>query len=67
MICSYSASTFPAWIKLLLTRCMWAADGTPDTFRIRIWWEDAAREHDVYDNGVDQEIGGGSIVVHTGR
>jgi len=46
---------------------MWAADGTPDTFRIRIWWEDAAREHDVYDNGVDQEIGGGSIVVHTGR
>jgi len=46
---------------------LWAGDGSPDTFRIRIWWEDAAGEHDVYDNGVDQTIGGGSIVVHTGK
>ncbi|MDH4135846.1 MAG: hypothetical protein OEW09_03885 [Anaerolineae bacterium] len=45
---------------------LWAGDGSPDTFRIKIWWEDAdAVEHDVYDNGFSQEIGGGSIVVHT--
>jgi hypothetical protein len=30
---------------------MWAGDGSPDTVRIKIWWEDAAREHFVYDNG----------------
>jgi len=45
---------------------LWAGDGSPDTFRIRIWWEDAdAVEQDVYDNGTDQPIGGGNIVVHT--
>ena len=43
---------------------LWAGDGSPDTFRIRIWWEDAAGEHDVYDNGTAQAIGGGSVVVH---
>jgi PKD repeat protein len=46
---------------------LWASDGTPDTFRIRIWWEDATGQHDVYDNGVSQAIGGGNIVVHTGK
>ena len=46
---------------------LWVGDGSPDTFRIRIWWEDAAGEHDVYDNGVAQVIGGGNIVVHTGK
>jgi PKD repeat protein len=46
---------------------LWAGDGSPDTFRIRIWWEDAAGEHDVYDNGVNQAIGAGNIVVHTGK
>jgi hypothetical protein len=46
---------------------LWASDGSPDTFRIRIWWEDDAGEHDVYDNGVDQAIGGGNIVVHTSK
>ena len=46
---------------------LWAGDGSPDTFRIRIWWEDATGEHDVYDNGTDQPIGAGSIVVHTGK
>jgi hypothetical protein len=46
---------------------LWASDGSPDTFRIRIWWEDAVGEHDVYDNGVDQTIGAGNIVVHTGK
>ena len=44
---------------------LWAGD-EPDTFRIRIWEEDeiSGIETDVYDNGFDQEIGGGSIVVH---
>jgi predicted outer membrane repeat protein len=44
---------------------IWAGDGTPDTFRIRIWWEADGVENDVYDNGFDQPIGGGSIVIHT--
>ena len=44
---------------------LWAGDGSPDTFRIRIWWEDGSGEHDVYDNGADQAIGGGSVVVHS--
>jgi len=44
---------------------LWAGDGSPDTFRIKIWWEDAAGEHDVYDNGAAQAIGAGNIVVHT--
>jgi len=43
---------------------LWATDGSPDTFRIRIWGEDSAGEHVTYDNGVAQPIGGGSIVVH---
>jgi hypothetical protein len=46
---------------------LWAGDGPPDTFRIRIWWEDAAGEHDVYDNGTAQPIGAGNIVVHTSK
>jgi hypothetical protein len=41
---------------------LWAGDGSPDTFRIKIW--DAGTEAVVYDNGTDQPIGGGSIVVH---
>jgi hypothetical protein len=46
---------------------IWAGDGEPDTFRIRIWSEFEGVETDVYDNGFDQQIGGGSIVVHTGK
>jgi hypothetical protein len=46
---------------------LWAEDGSPDSFRIRIWWEDAAGEHDVYDNSTAQAIGGGNIVVHAGK
>ena len=43
---------------------IWAHD-SPDTFRIRIWWEDAGgNETDVYDNGPQQEIGAGQIKVH---
>jgi hypothetical protein len=45
---------------------VWAGDDSPDTFRIRIWCEDAGGvETDVYDNGFDQAISGGSIVIHT--
>jgi hypothetical protein len=44
---------------------LWAGDEEPDTFRIKIWYEVDDFEHVVYDNGMDQEIGGGSIVVHT--
>lgn len=45
---------------------IWATDGSPDTLRIRIWSEDAfAVETDVYDNGDQQAIGGGSIKVHS--
>jgi hypothetical protein len=47
---------------------LWAGDGSgpdgADTFRIKIWWEDADGEHVVYDNGTDQAIAGGSIEVH---
>ena len=43
---------------------LWAGDGAPDTFRIKIWYEDDG-EVVVYDNGTAQAIGGGSIIVHT--
>ena len=41
-----------------------AIDGSPDTFRIKIWYEDAAGEHVVYDNGANQALGSGSIIIH---
>ncbi|HEU0292705.1 MAG TPA: PKD domain-containing protein [Anaerolineales bacterium] len=41
---------------------LWATDGAPDKFRIKIW--DVETEAVIYDNGTDQAIGGGSIVVH---
>jgi PKD repeat protein len=45
---------------------LWAGDDSPDTFRIRIWSEDdEGNETDVYDNGFDQEISGGQVVIHT--
>lgn len=44
---------------------IWAGDGSgdngADTFRIRIWWEDAAGEQVVYDNGAAQAIGGRTL------
>jgi hypothetical protein len=44
---------------------IWTGDNEPDTFRIKIWTEDdAGVETVVYDNGFDQAIGGGSIVIH---
>jgi len=45
---------------------LWAGDRQPDTFRIKIWTEDELGVETIeYDNGMDQAIGGGSIVVHT--
>jgi parallel beta-helix repeat protein len=46
---------------------LWAGDGEPDTFRIKIWWEENDIENVVYDNGMDQPIAGGNIVVHTAK
>lgn len=45
---------------------LWATDGETDAFRLRIWREAPdGTETDVYDNGSEQPIGGGSVVVHT--
>jgi len=41
-----------------------AVDGSPDTFRIKIWTEDGNGEQVVYDNGAQQAISGGSIIIH---
>jgi len=46
---------------------LWAGDGEPDTFRIKIWEELVGVEIVYYDNGVDQPISGGSIIVHKGK
>jgi PKD repeat protein len=44
---------------------IWAGDEETDTFRIKIWEEDSLGNETVtYDNGFDQAIGGGSIVIH---
>ena len=44
---------------------IWAGDGDTDTFRIKIWEEDEDENETVtYDNGFNQAIGGGSIVIH---
>jgi PKD repeat protein len=43
---------------------LWAGDDDPDTFRIKIWEENGV-ETVVYDNGFEQDIDGGSIVIHT--
>jgi hypothetical protein len=48
---------------------LWVGDGTgdggADTFRIKIWWEDGRREHVIYDNGLDQAILSGKVVVQS--
>jgi hypothetical protein len=50
---------------------IWAGDGSPDTFRIKIWPKDGSGAEVVYDNGFEgsgyengQPIGGGGIMVH---
>jgi PKD repeat protein len=45
---------------------IWAVDDNPDTVRVRIWYEDAG-EVVIYDNGVEQTVGGGSVSVHQNR
>ena len=42
---------------------LWVGDSDPDTFRIKIWYEDDG-DVLVYDNGQGQPIGGGQIVIH---
>jgi hypothetical protein len=45
---------------------LWAGDGSPDTFRIKVWYEDeSGAEWVIYDNGTDQPIDGGKITIHT--
>ncbi|MBC7236950.1 MAG: hypothetical protein H5T69_14005, partial [Chloroflexi bacterium] len=50
---------------------LWAGDGTgpngEDTFRLKIWYEEDGSEVVVYDNGMDQAIGGGEIKVHKAK
>jgi parallel beta-helix repeat protein len=46
---------------------LWAGDDDPDTFRIKIWWQEGDTEYVVYDNGFDQAISGGSIVIHKAK
>lgn len=43
---------------------LWAGDGAPDTFQIKIWTEENGGETVIYDNGFNQAIAGGSIVIH---
>ena len=45
----------------------WAKDldpGGDDTFRLKIWYDVDGNEQLVYDNGIDQPIGGGNIKIH---
>ena len=53
--------------KFMLRASDGSSTNVADTFHMRIWWEDTAGEHDVYDNGADQAIGAGNIVVHTSK
>ncbi len=44
---------------------IWATDGDPDTFRIKIWEDDGfGGEIVLYDTKSEQPLGGGSIVIH---
>jgi hypothetical protein len=43
---------------------LWAGDKETDTFRIKIWTEDNNLETVIYDNGMNQPIAGGNIVIH---
>jgi hypothetical protein len=40
---------------------IWADDDSPDTFRVQVSGDTGV----VYDNGAQQALGGGSIVIHT--
>jgi len=43
---------------------LWAGDGDPDTFRIKIWEEVGDVETVIYDNGSQDPITGGNILIH---
>ncbi|NIM52927.1 MAG: hypothetical protein GTO22_27435 [Gemmatimonadales bacterium] len=44
---------------------LWARDGEPDTFRMRIWEVDEfGNRTPIFDNGYAQPTGGGNITVH---
>jgi probable HAF family extracellular repeat protein len=44
---------------------LWAGDGDPDTFRIKIWSDDeSGSETVIYDNGPGQSVTAGNIVVN---
>jgi CSLREA domain-containing protein len=43
---------------------VWARDASPDTLRIRIWYEENGSTILIYDNGYHQPINGGNIKVH---
>jgi hypothetical protein len=45
---------------------IWATQGSPNTLRVQIT-DDNNDGAVVYDNGVQQALGGGSIIVHTGK
>jgi hypothetical protein len=50
---------------------LWAGDGTgpsgEDTFRIKIWQDGPSGEIVLYDNGMNQPIAAGNIIVHMGK
>ncbi len=43
---------------------IWARDDSQDTFRIKIWSDEGGVETLKYDNGFDQALAKGSIVIH---
>ena len=46
---------------------VWAGDGAPDTFRIKVWQDSGSGEVIVYDTDTGVVLGGGSIIVHKGK
>jgi len=44
---------------------IWASGGPLATLRIKIWSEYNLIENVIYDNGPDQEIGGGQVMIHS--
>lgn len=46
---------------------IYATIGSPDTFRIRIWYEQNGVEVTVYDNGAEQALAGGDITTSSAK
>lgn len=42
-----------------------AGDGSPDTFRLKVWEKSTGAT--IYDNGSNQPLGSGSIIIHTAK